>query len=69
MTVCLQQFLPFGDLNLNCNNGTINGDRITTELNCHVLSCVEKELVLCRAAYSNRKNTGVRVRNTEMNPA
>jgi hypothetical protein len=34
-----------------------------------VLLCVEKELVLCRVAYSHRKNTGVRVRNTEVNTA
>jgi len=42
MTVCLQQFMSLAELNLNCNYGVINGDRITTEFQ---LSCV----IVCRA--------------------
>jgi hypothetical protein len=69
MTVCLQQFLPPGELSINSKNGIINRGTLTTELQLSWVMCAEKELVLCRVAYSHGKNIGVRVRNTGMNTA
>jgi len=51
------------------NYGVINGDRITTKFQLSCVIVCRAGTVLRRVAYSHRKNTGVRLRNTEKNSA